>query len=178
MSDLKKELENALKIRTKDSTLYFYKCCYDTLFEDIFYIANRFSKANTEDIMQDYFEKILKIDIGKFEQHKDYIDRYLLKVAYNLFNDYYKKNSIILREIIESDSIIGSNNITDKENISKLFTKEGYDKLLSEDQNLAMKMKIEGYPYKDIAEKMNKTEGAVKNLIFRAKRILRDKMLS
>jgi len=183
MQNLKKELEKALLKKNYKNANRFYEICYDVLFEKIFFIANSFSKSMAEDLTQDYFVKILGIKIAKFEKHKDYIEKYLVKIAYNAFNDFVRqnKNSITLI-IIESETIRQNNFLLNKKSVDELadlynlFIKLGYAKLLSEEQNMAIKRKIEGYSIKEIATEMEKSEGAVKNLIYRAKKIIKGKM--
>lgn len=183
MLNLKKELEKALLKKNDKSAKHFYKICYEVLFEKIFFIANSFSKPMAEDLTQDYFVKILHTDIAIFEKHKDYIENYLLKMAYNAFNDFIHKNkkSIVLTMIkleaeCQNNVILKKKSVSDLADLYSLFVKLGWANLLSKAQNMAIKAKIEGYSIKEIAKEMEKTEGAVKNLIYRSKKIIAGKM--
>ncbi len=47
---------------------------------------------------------------------------------------------------------------------------------LSEDEQLAVTLKLQGYSYQEIAVEISRTEAAAKSLIFRARRRLREKL--
>lgn len=173
MNDLKRSLINALN--NPNLINEFYKVCYEVLFSKVFIIAYGFSKEYAKDITHDYFVKIMLLDISKFEAHLTYIERYLLKIAYNHCKDFlrrYKKKPV--NNVVDDLSGISNQLVGDilSINVVDFFILNEYSIHLNKRQKKAILMKIKGFAVKEIAIEMKTTEGAVKNLIYRAKKIM------
>jgi len=181
MDSFKRSRSNALEKSLIDAlndtslTRTFHKCCYDVLFDKVFSIAYGFSKENAKDITHDYFLKIFKKKIVRFELHASYLEKYLLKIAYNFCKDYLRRNKTKPLDNVSSNLDNYSKYLKgDMMSLNEIncFELEGYSFHLTKRQKKAMLMKIEGYLIKEITKEMKTTEGAVKNLIWRAKKII------
>lgn len=168
-SDLKNSLKKALESNTKKECQEFQVACYDELFSSIFRTTLYFSVSDAEDLTHDIFIKIFSIDLQSLDKHAGYLDKYFLKLARNHclnFVNRKRKTFNPLDNIMIEDVGVGFGQVIEIESM--------LDDLPNRNA-LAIKMRIEGYGNQEIAKEMGITEGAVKNLVYRGRNMIRKK---
>lgn len=168
MNRLKTILNQALYHNCCENLHKFHEACYETLREEIYSTARHYCKTNAEDLRQDIFLKIFKMDINKFKPHVGYIESYLLKIARNHCLDYLKKKKIT-EDIAEYQLRDNGYNL----NLSSKIDLENALESIPEKQAVAIRKQLEGHKIKEIAVFLDLTEGAVKNLIYYGKKNIR-----
>jgi len=174
MQVLKQSLLNALDNTELNNK--FHNTCYNVLFKKVYVIAYGFSNSYADDITQDYFIKVMKMDLNKLKPHASYIDKYLLRTAVNHCKDFIKKNKNkpfwnVSKDLSDCVNMAGGLKPSLSEP-SEYLLSNGFAKTLTSKQYIALYKKMEGYSIKEIAKDMKTTNGAVKNLIYRARKTL------
>jgi RNA polymerase sigma factor (sigma-70 family) len=128
-------------------------------------------QAISEDLVNDTFFKIIKYranyrGVGKFRI-------WMFKIAHSVFVDNYKKNKpfVYINEYQENMINYSQNNdlsITYEKEEKKQILHNALLKLKRKEREILILSNFDNLKYKEIAEIMNCTEGAVKVRIFRA----------
>jgi len=131
------------------------------------------SKRNQiDDLIQQTFLNLIQSNTFQHNEIKKFND-YLLVTARNTFYQYSKKtkekNSLI-RNLNEKDAEhltieTGTSKIEDQ----SIVLDEAIKELPSQNQRIAIELKLEGKSYKEIADEMNVDETYVKDYLYRAK---------
>lgn len=140
------------------------------------YIAARISNySESEELASDVFLRALE-NIQKYSNKGIPIEVWLYKIAHNITIDYYRKKkypTIGIEEIIN----LKSNNNTEKtvfDNLDKEEIQQALTKLSSSQQQVIQLRLISGLRSKEVAEIMDKSDGAVRELQRSGLKILRE----
>ena len=145
---------------------------YELYFERVYaYVARRVrSRDLSEDVTAEVFQKALA-NITRFNWRGAPFATWLFRIASNVIADHFRKAA---RQTPVADQTMSENaqtNLEDVERQAKLFTLVNQ---LPEDQRLVIAMRFaEDKSIRDIAEKMGRSEGAIKQLQFRGLQNLR-----
>ena len=151
----------------------------------VFHIVYRTisNQTDQEDICQDIFIKIYQ-NLSKF-RFESKLSTWIAKIAYNTCLNYLKKKKIPLFSDIASDSKVFEESVADESSFESSF--ENRDILLciqDEIRHLPVPFRtaitlyhIENMSYNEISQVMALPEGTVKSHLFRARKILRKKLL-
>lgn len=141
------------------------------------FFFNRSQDVNlSEDLVQNVFMRILRYR----HQYKDGGDfkAWLFQIARNVFYDHHKKKRIKADESIDdwNDRIVDQNHLTSQqimhqEEMQNL--RNALNQLPQEKRDVLVMSKLQGMSYKDIADKLDCTEGNVKVKVFRALKSLK-----
>jgi len=138
-------------------------------------IAKSFFPAYAEDAVQDFYFKLCCMNLETIRPSNDRnLIKYLLNMARNCYIDAWRKNRYQKYfELTESMDCL--------EYVQVNFNKQGLSvemeellQALPKNQQLAIRLMLEGFYYHEIALMLHTTPGAVKTLIYRAKIRLRD----
>jgi RNA polymerase sigma-70 factor (ECF subfamily) len=160
-------IERAIK-RDREAFSCLYDVHVELVFKHVFY--HIVDKHEAEDITQDVFVKAWKA-IHKYVRTEAPFKAWLLTITRNALNDYYKKHKKVLsledgqfHEPESPESIEESTELKfDQESIRRAIGRLKGDK-----QQVIMMHFIDGFSYSEIAQALNKTEGAVRIIQFRA----------
>lgn len=154
-----KEIENLYYKYNKDVFRYLYSLTRD--------------KNLSEDLLQETFIRTIN-SINSFKGNSS-IKTWLFSIARHSLYDYYRKNKIELsiEDLLELPKIdfhseYSYNNLN--EIINKFISKQEKIK-----QNV-FNMRIEGYSYNEIGEKLDITSGSARVIFFRIKNELKKKL--
>lgn len=143
---------------------------YQNIF-NYFYYALNFNKELAQDLTQEVFLKAFKnLKNYKF-QGFSYLS-YLQKIAHNLLVNYYKKQKTLPLEIENLQPISISEKIIVKTNLSDLLTE--IQKLRPNYKEVVLMKYQNGLKIKEIAQILNKSENAVKLILSRARKKLKN----
>ena len=149
----------------------FTKNDITTLFEENYekvvnYIASRISNmSEAEELASDVFVKALE-HIDGFKNKGIPIEAWLYKIAHNITIDYYRKKkypTINIEDVINMESY----NNTEKtviENLDKEEIKIALSKLSSLQQQVIQLRLVSGLRSKEVAQIMEKSDGAIREL--------------
>jgi RNA polymerase sigma-70 factor (ECF subfamily) len=149
-----------------------FACLYDAhvelVFKHVFYHVYDHSAA--EDITQDVFIKAWKA-IPRYIRTGAPFKSWLLTIARNTLNDYYKKNkktvSLEDGQFMELESP-GSIEESTETKIDQEHIRQAILKLKGDRQKVILMHFIDGFSYTEIAKILNKSEGAIRIIQFRA----------
>lgn len=138
-----------------------------------FYQLNR-NPSLSEDLVQNVFVRILKYRESYTDESK--FISWLFQIARNVNNDHFKKSNIQFD--LEAD-ILFNNEICDQSlNLAleenKKLLQEAINKLSPEKKELIVLNKIEQLKYRDVADIVGSTEGAVRTKVHRVLQELRE----
>lgn len=148
---------------------------YHRMLFSFFYNRNKNIQLS-EDLVQNVFERVLKYrhryrGDGEFKH-------WLFHIARNVSSDHYRKKTIRYSESVDDwkdhlvdDHHIPSQSMIQQEEMKKLKT--ALDQLDSEKREILMLSKLEGLRYKEIGQRLNCSEGAVKVKVYRALKALK-----
>lgn len=166
-------LKKALESDSIDDRNQFYQACYDQYFEEIYLIALTYFKVDPESIVQDIFLKLMKAKLYQLPQNTESeLSRYIFKIAHNLCRTKLRKKQP-QKEPIESFSFKLPTNNT----VSHLEWHIDSSQLLQQlpqSQMIVVQYWLEGFSYKEIAQKLQLTTSAVANRILRAVQKIKD----
>jgi RNA polymerase sigma-70 factor (ECF subfamily) len=143
------------------------------------------NKSDREDICQDIFIKIYQnLSEFKFESK---ITTWISKIAYNTCINYLEKKKFLLfnaysnqdetPENFYPDDNITPDKFVEEKDIS-LHLQKVIDKMPHNLRAILTFYHIEEMSYQEISEIMNLPEGTVKSYLFRARKFLKDRLLS
>jgi RNA polymerase sigma factor (sigma-70 family) len=174
VQDLETFSDNTLMLKVKDGQLNTLGLLFERYKKPLFGFFYGMNKdaALSEDLVQNVFFRILKYRYLFRGEEAGNFKTWMFHIARNVNNDHYRKNKMGKTESVEAWE-------------SKMGHEEGYDVLLSQDDELSMlAIALERLPqdkreiillskyqekkYKEIGEILGCSEGAVKVKVFRA----------
>ena len=168
MADIYSDNQIMLKVKAGDlDKLALLYERYKQMLFGFFYKMNR-NTSVCEDMVQVVFVKVIK---GKHQFTGDgEFSMWLFTIARNVGYDYFRKNKKIYDDIDNHHSIASTSDIeqelSDNEELGLL--EQALDKLEHEQKEVLMMSRFEKLKYKQIAQILNVSEGAVKMKVKRA----------
>lgn len=173
---LKREADERLLIEAAQKDPARFAELYELHFERVYaYVARRVQdRAETEDLTSEAFHHALA-NLKRFEWRGIPFSAWLYRIAANLISDRWQRSG---REITDEEQIAAAQvspaEIEEVDRRATLFRLvEG---LPSEQQRVVVLRFVEQKSIKEVAKAIRKTEGAVKQLQFRALTTLRARM--
>ena len=176
MKALKKEADERLLIEAAQQDPARFAELYEINFERVYvYVLRRVeNRAETEDLTSEVFHQALA-NLKRFEWRGIPFAAWLFRIAANLISDRWQRSG---REVTDDSAIesapASAAGIEDVERRATLFRL--VDKLPAEQRRVVVLRFVEQKSIKDVAREIRKTEGAVKQLQFRALSSLRARM--
>ena len=173
MKALKKEADERLLVEAAQKDPARFAQLYELNFERVYaYIVRRVQdRAETEDLTAEVFHQALA-NIQRFEWRGIPFAAWLFRIAANLILDRWRQSG---REITDDDVIesaqVGPSEIEEVERRTTLFRL--VDALPAEQKRVIVLRFVDQKSIKEVAKEMCRTEGAVKQLQFRALSTLR-----
>ncbi len=169
--------DNALMLKVKSGDLNKLGLLYERYNKSVFgfFYRNTSNQVNSEDLVHLVFERILKYrhnfrGDGKFTT-------WMYSIARNALIDHYKKSKKLGQDVKLDEGISTQIQNDDFENESfeerLRLLKHAMLKLENDKRELLTLSRYQGLKYKEIAEILQTTEGAVRVKIFRALNDLR-----
>ena len=168
------------KVRKGDSEAFgkIYNIYVDKIYRFVFLKTS--SKEESEDITGQTFYKVVEY-ISDSEKQIENLQAFLYRVARNLVADFYKKANIQtlemtpkIEETLPDEQVIPEKRIDQKLELEKV--KLALKELNDDYKDAIILYYIEELPVREMAQIMDRTEGAVRVLIHRALEALRDKV--
>jgi RNA polymerase sigma-70 factor (ECF subfamily) len=146
----------------------------DQVYRHVYYKVS--NQADAEDITQEAFVKAWKA-IHKYKRTEAPFVAWLITIARNLIADHYKRrpNLVNLDELVEQAP---PQPLSDPERLAEVsfnrdVVKQAVLKLEGDKQKVIMMRFIDGFSYEEIALALNKSEGAIRVIQYRALNELR-----
>jgi RNA polymerase sigma-70 factor (ECF subfamily) len=145
---------------------------YEENFERVYaFVVRRVrDRQDAQDLTSDVFHQALA-NLGRFEWRGVPFAAWLYRIAANAIADHYKKRS---REVGASPDEMVSDGIADIDQRASLF--RSVDRLPRDQRRVIVMRFAEGKSIREIAEEIEKSEGAVKQLQWRGLQTLRAQM--
>ena len=176
MKALKKEADERLLIEAAQQDPARFADLYEVNFERVYAYAVRRvrDRAEAEDVTAEVFHQALA-NLKRFEWRGIPFAAWLFRIAANLISDRWQRSG---REIADEEKIdaaqVSPAEIEEVERRATLF--KLVDTLPAEQKNVVVLRFVEQKSIKEVAREIRKTEGAVKQLQFRALSNLRARM--
>ncbi|MGB8063328.1 MAG: sigma-70 family RNA polymerase sigma factor [Candidatus Sulfotelmatobacter sp.] len=176
MKALKKEADERLLIEAAQQDPARFADLYEVNFERVYAYAVRRvrDRAEAEDVTAEVFHQALA-NLKRFEWRGIPFAAWLFRIAANLISDRWQRSG---REIADNEKIdaaqVSPAEIEEVERRATLF--KLVDTLPAEQKNVVVLRFVEQKSIKEVARQIRKTEGAVKQLQFRALSNLRARM--
>jgi RNA polymerase sigma-70 factor (ECF subfamily) len=173
---LKKEADERLLVEAAQKDPARFSDLYEIHFERVYaYVARRVQdRAETEDVTAEVFHQALA-NLKRFEWRGIPFAAWLFRIAANLITDRWQRSG---REVVDDDKIesaqVSPKEIEEVERRATLFRL--VDTLPAEQRNVVVQRFVEEKSIKEVAKAIRKTEGAVKQLQFRALNNLRARL--
>ena len=173
---LKKEADELLLIEAAQQDPARFADLYEVNFERVYAYAVRRvrDRAEAEDVTAEVFHQALA-NLKRFEWRGIPFAAWLFRIAANLISDRWQRSG---REITDVETIdaaqVSPAEIEEVERRATLF--KLVDTLPAEQKNVVVLRFVEQKSIKEVAREIRKTEGAVKQLQFRALSNLRARM--
>jgi RNA polymerase sigma-70 factor, ECF subfamily len=173
---LKREADERLLIEAAQRDPARFAELYEMNFDRVYaYIARRVQdRAESEDLTAEVFHQALA-HLGRFEWRGIPFSAWLYRIAANLISDRWQKSG---REVTDEEQIAAAQvspvEIEEVERRATLFRL--VETLPAEQKRVVVLRFVEQKSIKDVAREIRKTEGAVKQLQFRALSTLRARM--
>jgi len=150
-----------------------YDKCIEQVYRHVYYRAP--SQSDAEDITQEVFIRAWKA-INKYKKTGAPFVAWLLAIAHNLIVDYYKARKKLVS--LEEAAAFSQTDETSPEamteaSLNRSYIKNAIFKLKGEKQKVILMRFIDGFSYGEIAKVLNKSEGAVRVIQYRALNDLR-----
>lgn len=142
------------------------------------------NQADREDICQDVFLKVYE-NLGGFK-FESKLSTWIAKIAYNTCLNYLEKKKVLLFDDISSDdrsleslpgNALGPDRLAEEKQTSSLLRKE-IRKLPVHYKTIIALYHLDHMSYNEIAEAMDLPGGTVKSHLFRARRLLKERLMS
>ena len=176
MKALKKEADERLLIEAAQRDTACFADLYELNFERVYaYVVKRVrDRAEAEDVTADVFQQALA-NLKRFEWRGIPFAAWLFRIAANLISDRWQRTGkeVADEEAIESAQVSPAE-IEEVERKATLFRL--VDTLPAEQRRVVVLRFVEQKSIKEVAKEVRKTEGAVKQLQFRALSNLRARM--
>ena len=178
MKALKKEADERLLVEAAQRDPARFAELYENNFERVYaYVVRRVGdRAETEDLTSEVFHHALA-NLGRFEWRGIPFAAWLYRIAANLISDRWQRSSReqVADEPEQIESAQGRNSeFEEVERRATLFRL--VDTLPAEQRRVVVLRFVEEKSIKEVAREISKTEGAVKQLQFRALTALRARM--
>ena len=176
MKALKKEADERLLIEAAQRDPARFADLYECNFERVYaYIVHRVgNRAETEDLTSEVFHQALA-NLKRFEWRGIPFAAWLFRIAANLISDRWQRSG---REVTDETAMDAAQSspaeIEEVERLATLFRL--VNTLPDEQQRVVVLRFVEQKSIKEVARTIRKTEGAVKQLQFRALSNLRARM--
>ena len=176
MKALKKEADERLLIEAAQQDPARFADLYEINFERVYaYIVKRVhDRAETEDLTSEVFQQALA-NLNRFEWRGIPFAAWLFRIAANLIADRWQRSG---REVADEDAVgsaqVSPAEIEEVERRATLFRL--VDTLPAEQKRVVILRFVEQKSIREVAQAIRKTEGAVKQLQFRALSTLRARM--
>jgi len=173
---LRKEADERLLIEAAQRDPARFGELYEIHFERVYaYVVKRVQdRAESEDLTAEVFHRALA-NLQRFECRGIPFAAWLFRIAANLISDRWQRSS---RELIDDQAIdstqVSSAEIDEVERKATLFRL--VEALPAEQKRVLVLRFVERKSIKEVAREVRKTEGAVKQLQFRALSTLRARM--
>jgi RNA polymerase sigma-70 factor, ECF subfamily len=174
---LKKEADERLMIEAAQKDTACFADLYELNFERVYaYVVKRVrDRAEAEDVTAEVFHQALA-NLKRFEWRGIPFAAWLFRIAANLLSDRWQRSG---REVTDDSGVIESvpvspAEIEEVERRATLFRL--VDALPAEQRRVVVLRFVEQKSIKEVAKEVRKTEGAVKQLQFRALSSLRARM--
>jgi RNA polymerase sigma-70 factor (ECF subfamily) len=174
---LKKEADERLLIEAAQKDPACFAELYEVNFERVYaYVVRRVgNRTETEDLTSEVFHQALA-NLKRFEWRGIPFAAWLFRIASNLISDRWQRSG---REVADDSGVIESAQaspvvIEEVERRATLFRL--VDTLPAEQRRVVVLRFVEQKSIKEVAREIRKTEGAVKQLQFRALTSLRTRM--
>jgi RNA polymerase sigma factor (sigma-70 family) len=142
------------------------------------------NRADREDICQDVFLKVYQ-NLGGFK-FESKLSTWIAKIAYNTCISYLEKKRVPLFDDLSSenksmesisDCSIRPDELTEGREISSLLQKE-IEKMPVHFRTILTLYHLDQMSYNQIGQTMGLPQGTVKSYLFRARKLLRDKLMA
>lgn len=176
MKALKKEADERLLIEAAQKDPARFADLYEIHFERVYaYIVKRVrDRAETEDLTSEVFQQALA-NVNRYEWRGIPFAAWLFRIAANLISDRWQRSG---REVTDDEAIgsaqVSAAEIEEVERRATLFRL--VDTLPAEQKKVVILRFVEQKSIREVAQAIRKTEGAVKQLQFRALSTLRARM--
>ena len=177
MKALKKEADERLLVEAAQQDPARFAELYELNFERVYaYAVRRVSnRAEAEDVTSEVFHQALA-NLKRFEWRGIPFAAWLFRIAANLISDRWQRSG---REVADDDGVIDAAQVSPAE-IEEVERRATLFRLVStlpeEQRRVVMLRFVEEKSIKEVAREVCKTEGAVKQLQFRALTNLRARM--
>jgi RNA polymerase sigma-70 factor, ECF subfamily len=174
---LKKEADERLLIEAAQRDPARFAELYENNFERVYaYIVRRVgNRAETEDLTSEVFHQALA-NLKRFEWRGIPFAAWLFRIAANLISDRWQRSG---REVADDSGLIDTAQVSpaEIEEVERRATLYRLVNTLPDDQQRVVVLRfVEQKSIKEVAQEIRKTEGAVKQLQFRALSTLRGRM--
>ena len=166
-------VEKAVK-RDRASFATLYEQHVDRVYRHVYYKVS--NQADAEDITQEAFVRAWKA-IEKYKKTGAPFVSWLITIADNLIADHYKhrRKTVITDNVYEQ---VSGNDISDPAGLAEIsfndtLIRKAVLKLKGDKQRVILMHFIDGFSYEEIARALNKSEGAVRVIQYRALNDLR-----
>ena len=180
MKALKKEADERLLIEAAQKDPACFAELYEINFERVYaYVVKRVqNRTETEDLTAEVFHQALA-NLKRFEWRGIPFAAWLFRIAANLISDRWQRSGREVAddaalESAQAESEVGAAEIEEVERRATLFRL--VDTLPVEQRRVVVLRFVEEKSIKEVAREIRKTEGAVKQLQFRALTSLRTRM--
>lgn len=176
MKALKKEADERLLIEAAQKDPARFAELYELNFERVYaYAVKRVrDRAEAEDLTSDVFHHAFA-NLEQFEWHGVPFAAWLFRIAANLISDRWQRSR---REVADDEAVnsalVNSTEIEEVERRATLFRL--VDTLPEEQKRVVVLRFVDQKSIKEVAREIRKTEGAVKQLQFRALSTLKARM--
>jgi RNA polymerase sigma-70 factor (ECF subfamily) len=165
-------IQRAVK-RDRAAFAALYDNCIDQVYRHVYYRVS--NQGDAEDITQEAFIKAWKA-INKYRKTGAPFAAWLIAIARNLIADHYKARKKLVSldeaEVISNSAETSPEAITET-SLNRRYARDAILKLKGEKQKVILMRFIDGFSYEEIAEILNKSEGAVRVIQYRALNDLR-----
>jgi len=171
-----KEADERLLVEAAQHDPAHFADLYEINFERVYaYVVKRVQdRAETEDLTAEVFHQALA-NIKRFEWRGIPFSAWLFRIAANLISDRWQRSGREVNDETAMESALASRaEIEEVERRATLFRL--VDTLPAEQKRVVVLRFVDQKSIKDVAKEIRKTEGAVKQLQFRALSTLRARM--
>jgi RNA polymerase sigma-70 factor (ECF subfamily) len=161
-------VQQAIK-RNRAAFTVLYERCIDRVYRHVFYRVS--NHADAEDITQEAFVKAWR-SIDKYKRTGAPFVTWILTIAGNLIIDHYRRQQkvVITDKVYEDvpDNLTPDPSRQAEINYNKAIIKEAILRLKGDKQKVILMHFIDGLTYEEIALALNKSEGAIRVIQYRA----------
>ncbi|MCA9984363.1 MAG: sigma-70 family RNA polymerase sigma factor [Anaerolineales bacterium] len=167
MSDADVDLVQRAQRGDRQAFVSLYDKHYMSVFNFVYYRV--MDEPLAQDITAEVFVRLVR-DIRKLKSHEKALLGWLYRVARNLIIDHYRRTKRIVDEPEGEAHLIVPDNLPQLIDlaISSLQLQEAFLTLTDEQQQVILLKFVEGYSNREIGERLDKSEGAIKSLQHRA----------